>query len=321
MPSSGLGNLLPQLNSTPILGDEARSSIQDILKRFIPGWVAIDAFYSTWLNLDLTTLAAVLTVFGTVGNAVRDLRDVSFKLYWWITTFFTASISINGSDRLNREVINWLGANVLTRQGTRILTACSETINNDSWSWRYRPVERTDFHHEKRLPVTYLPTFGTTWFIHKYRLFMVRRIPKASAYRPDMPEEFVSAPRGDEPLVIMCLGRSVEPIKGFLDACRSFADAQRESFTTVRAARSEYNMECWDTTILRPIRPIETVHFDEKLKKELVNDIRSYLDVSTRKFYNARGIPYRRGYLLHGPPGTGKTSLSLALAGYFGLDL
>jgi chaperone BCS1 len=28
------------------------------------------------------------------------------------------------------------------------------------------------------------------------------------------------------------------------------------------------------------------------------------------------GVPYRRGYLLHGPPGTGKSSFTQALAGY-----
>ena len=33
------------------------------------------------------------------------------------------------------------------------------------------------------------------------------------------------------------------------------------------------------------------------------------------------GIPYRRGYLLHGPPGSGKTSFIQALAGALSYDI
>lgn len=33
------------------------------------------------------------------------------------------------------------------------------------------------------------------------------------------------------------------------------------------------------------------------------------------------GIPYRRGYLLHGPPGSGKTSFIQALAASLGYDI
>lgn len=46
-----------------------------------------------------------------------------------------------------------------------------------------------------------------------------------------------------------------------------------------------------------------------------------YLSPSSPTWYASRGIPLRRGYLFHGPPGTGKSSLSFALAGVFGLDI
>ncbi|TQS31876.1 hypothetical protein Golomagni_07827, partial [Golovinomyces magnicellulatus] len=45
------------------------------------------------------------------------------------------------------------------------------------------------------------------------------------------------------------------------------------------------------------------------------------LHPSTPRWYASRGIPLRRGYLFHGPPGTGKTSFSFALAGVFGIDI
>ena len=35
----------------------------------------------------------------------------------------------------------------------------------------------------------------------------------------------------------------------------------------------------------------------------------------------AKGVPYRRGYLLYGPPGTGKTSFTQAIAGELKLNI
>ena len=47
--------------------------------------------------------------------------------------------------------------------------------------------------------------------------------------------------------------------------------------------------------------------------ESILADVRRFL--SSAPWYLSRGIPYRRGYLLHGPPGCGKSSFVMALAG------
>jgi chaperone BCS1 len=66
---------------------------------------------------------------------------------------------------------------------------------------------------------------------------------------------------------------------------------------------------------------MSTVVLDQAQKDSIIADIQDYLHPRTKKWYSNRGIPYRRGYLLHGPPGTGKTSLCFALAGLLQLRI
>lgn len=60
---------------------------------------------------------------------------------------------------------------------------------------------------------------------------------------------------------------------------------------------------------------------DQEQKTAVLSDMNEYLQPKTECWYSNRGIPLRRGYLFHGPPGTGKTSFSFALAGVFGLEI
>ena len=83
--------------------------------------------------------------------------------------------------------------------------------------------------------------------------------------------------------------------------------------------RRDYNM--WQQVARRPVRPIRTVVLDAKEKHDVLSDVNEYLHPATPRWYASRGIPLRRGYLFHGPPGTGKTSFSFALAGVFGIDI
>ena len=60
-------------------------------------------------------------------------------------------------------------------------------------------------------------------------------------------------------------------------------------------------------------RPMESVILDKGVKERIVGDVSEFL--RSGKWYYDRGIPYRRGYLLYGPPGSGKSSFVQAVAG------
>src|ERR1700719_4026919 len=54
-------------------------------------------------------------------------------------------------------------------------------------------------------------------------------------------------------------------------------------------------------------------------KEGLVQDIEKFKAAQQR--YRELGVPYHRGYLFYGPPGSGKTSIVSALAGHFGISI
>ncbi|XP_069472951.1 mitochondrial chaperone BCS1 [Ambystoma mexicanum] len=60
-------------------------------------------------------------------------------------------------------------------------------------------------------------------------------------------------------------------------------------------------------------RPLPSVVLEEGVCEKIVQDVKGF--INNPKWYSERGIPYRRGYLLYGPPGCGKSSFITALAG------
>lgn len=287
----------------------------------------IQDFFADTLDLNVDRVSSILTIIGFASGAARGTTRFLQSVSRWVQQFFTAVITVSAREDLHDQIMDWLRVHVIEPQGTRLLTA-RVTNSKNGKPIALPPAQPGTSPRRRRRPIEYLPAFGTTWFFHERRLFAVIR-SKGSASSSNRltlsgfdyhPGALLSESRkDDERISIMCVGRSTEPIKRLFETCRDYAAKQSESLVTVLSPRGPGSP--WQTKAQKPLRRLETVHFDEHTKAELVQDIRTYLDPRTQRYYVRRGIPYRRGYLLHGPPGTGKTSLSLALASVFSLDL
>lgn len=95
-----------------------------------------------------------------------------------------------------------------------------------------------------------------------------------------------------------------------------FASLQEEGKTIVY---TNWGSEWRPFGLPRNRRPLSSVILDRGLVESILNDVLEWKCSS--QWYLDRGIPYRRGYLLHGPPGSGKSSFIMALAGHLGYNI
>jgi mitochondrial chaperone BCS1 len=135
-------------------------------------------------------------------------------------------------------------------------------------------------------------------------------------------------------LKIWTFGRSVKAIADILDEAVEHHANDGEKLATTMYIPSGSAGGIWDgqydtrrgagmwvTRAVKPCRPINTVYLDGDQRRMVTDDVARFLHPETSLRYRAKGIPHRRGYLMWGPPGNGKTSLAMALAGHFGLNV
>jgi len=73
----------------------------------------------------------------------------------------------------------------------------------------------------------------------------------------------------------------------------------------------------WSLEGVVPHRPLDSVVLPGDTKSNIVEDMKQFLTDETRELHKTLNIPHTRIYMLHGPPGTGKTTLIHALASRF----
>lgn len=75
----------------------------------------------------------------------------------------------------------------------------------------------------------------------------------------------------------------------------------------------------WTPLCVKKHRKLDTIYIKKEIKDKLIKQLEKFF--KSEELYDRYGVTFKRIHLLHGPPGTGKTSTITAVASYFGKNL
>ena len=234
---------------------------------------------------------------GILGTGLAALRGGAKAAMTMAQRHFLVTLEVTSKDKAYPWVLQWLNKHAEASKST-----IGQHITVDTITQRLA-------NGQTRTRFEFTPCPGRHVLMYEGHIMMIDRVREQQTVdlHTGMPWECVK---------LTALGRSRSLFTNFLAEAQEHAEAKQELTTTVY---TNWGTEWRPFGAPRRRRPLHSVVLDEGVSEHVLHDVQEF--VESAKWYIDRGIPYRRGYLMHGPPGCGKSSFVAALAGELGYDI
>ena len=214
------------------------------------------------------------------GSVLWLLKAVPQFLFDMLVRAITVKITVASDDEVFDWLNEWLARHPYTKTARR-LKITSRSVQSD---WVLAPGFGRHLLWEGRTPI------------------LVERVPI------DKQANNLWGRPGEQ-FILTSLGRSQERLRATIDKANH-----------LRQKRDKMEVRLWQGGWWQPLarkakRPMESVFLDDDMLEEVIAEASWFFGAAS--YHQSIGIPYRLGWLFEGPPGTGKTTLAMALASKF----
>lgn len=241
-----------------------------------------------------------LLVLGAVAGSLKSVWNF---VYEHTIGYFLNLISVNLSveDTEHRDAYIWLSHwiehNLKKRGISSLLLRRSLATQDDNNVY----AKDSDY--------TLIPHYGTyyMWFDGK---------PMVVTHWRDDQQQMPGMRKMHSFEIQLWFTRKRKPLLDLLEKART------DYMATLPKSMNFYRWSAWERDwVSTPIalRSLDSLYMPNGMVGDILADAKYFLN--NKQVYRELGIPYRKGYLLEGPPGTGKTSLIIGVASELNLPV
>jgi hypothetical protein len=243
-------------------------------------------------------------VLAVGGMLVAYLRNVPARFFNWCKRRIITEIDIPDRD----EAFNWLCLWLANHPYKKRCRWWTVKTSRGRGNMDDDPCDRLE---RKKPTIILSPAPGLHYLIYKKRLMILYRERKDGGQ-----DKAIANVLGyRETFHIKLFSRSSQLIFELLEEAQKLSHPDNEQ--RLRILTPDWGE--WVEVSRRVPRSLNSVILENGIIQNLIDDVKQFLE--SEQWYSDIGIPYRRGYLLYGPPGNGKSSLVTAIASHFQLDI
>ena len=259
-------------------------------------------------------------VLGIIGGLLAALRQLPGRAWRGAMRLIFIEVEIEDRDQAFVWMLRWLAAQPYGKKRSRSLTAFTEKRAENNYDMDGEaPSAGYESATPRGLPdIIFAPARGQHWFIYKRHLIFLHRgqreAPRSGGIGGGGDLSKMFAP---EVLQLRILSRRRDFAKQIIEEARELSNPRGERRTGIMT--TDIWGQSWRRGTTRRPRPIDSVILKAGVMEDMIAKVARFL--ASEQWYADRGIPYRLGIELMGPPGSGKSSAIAALAAHFQMDL